>query len=133
MMIGLTRGTRKAHIVRAVLEYIAFRTREILELMEKETGITLNKLLVDGGVTRNNFLMEMQANILNIPVDRSLIKETTALGAAMLAGICTDLWDRESLKNKRISEVVFEPSGDRMEEEFKRWKEALKRSMNWAN
>jgi glycerol kinase len=133
MMIGLTRGTSKAHIVRAVLEYIAFRTREILELMEEETGIRLNKLLVDGGVTRNNFLMEMQANILNIPVDRSLIKETTALGAAMLAGICTDLWDQESLKNKRISEVVFEPSGDRMEEEFKRWKEALKRSMNWAN
>jgi glycerol kinase len=133
MMIGLTRGTRKAHIVRAVLEYIAFRTREILELMEKETGITLNKLLVDGGVTRNNFLMEMQANILNIPVDRSLIKETTALGAAMLAGICTDLWDQDSLKNKRISEVVFEPSGDTMEAEYKRWKEALKRSMNWAN
>ncbi|PNQ05867.1 carbohydrate kinase [Mesotoga sp. SC_NapDC3] len=133
MMIGLTRGTRKAHIVRAVLEYIAFRTREILELMEKETGITLNKLLVDGGVTRNNFLMEMQANVLNIPVDRSLIKETTALGAAMLAGICTDLWDQDSLKNKRISEVVFEPSGDRMEAEYKRWKEALKRSMNWAN
>ncbi|RLL87608.1 glycerol kinase GlpK [Mesotoga sp. BH458_6_3_2_1] len=133
MMIGLTRGTSKAHIVRAVLEYIAFRTREILELMEKETGIKLNKLLVDGGVTRNNFLMEMQANILNIPVDRSLIKETTALGAAMLAGISTDLWDQESLKNKRISEVVFEPSGNRMEEEFKRWKEALKRSMNWAN
>ncbi|RAM61138.1 carbohydrate kinase, partial [Mesotoga sp. SC_3PWM13N19] len=126
MMIGLTRGTRKAHIVRAVLEYIAFRTREILELMEKETGITLNKLLVDGGVTRNNFLMEMQANVLNIPVDRSLIKETTALGAAMLAGICTDLWDQDSLKNKRISEVVFEPSGDRMEAEYKRWKEALK-------
>ncbi|HNU23411.1 MAG TPA: glycerol kinase GlpK [Mesotoga sp.] len=133
MMIGLTRGTRKAHIVRAVLEYIAFRTREILELMEKETGITLNKLLVDGGVTRNNFLMEMQANVLNIPVDRSLIKETTALGAAMLAGICTDLWDQDSLKNKRISEVVFEPSGDTMEAEYKRWKEALKRSMNWAN
>jgi len=133
MMIGLTRGTRKAHIVRAVLEYIAFRTREILELMEKETGITLNKLLVDGGVTRNNFLMEMQANVLNIPVDRSLIKETTALGAAMLAGICTDLWDQDSLKNKRISEVIFEPSGDRMEAEYKRWKEALKRSMNWAN
>lgn len=133
MMIGLTRGTRKAHIVRAVLEYIAFRTREILDLMEEETGIRLNKLLVDGGVTRNNFLMEMQANVLNIPVDRSLIKETTALGAAMLAGICTGLWDLESLKNKRISEVVFEPSGDRMEEEFRRWKEALKRSMNWAN
>lgn len=130
-LIGLTRGTRKGHIVRAVLEYIAFRTREILELMEEDTGIKLKKLRVDGGVTRNNFLMEMQANILNIPVDRSLIKETTALGAAMLAGICTGLWDIEVLKNKRISEVEFEPSGERMEAEFSKWKEALKRSMNW--
>jgi len=131
-LIGLTRGTKKGHIVRAVLEYIAFRTREILELMEEETGIKLKKLLVDGGVTRNNFLMEMQANVLGIPVDRSLIKETTALGAAMLSGLCTGLWDIEVLKNRRISEVEFEPGGNRMEEEFSKWKEALRRSMNWA-
>jgi glycerol kinase len=130
-LIGLTRGTKKGHIVRAVLEYITFRTREILELMEEETGIKLKKLLVDGGVTRNNFLMEMQANVLGIPVDRSLIKETTALGAAMLSGLCTGLWDMEVLKNRRISEVEFEPSGNRMEEEFSKWKEALRRSMNW--
>lgn len=130
-LIGLTRGTKNGHIVRAVLEYITFRTREILELMEEETGIKLKKLLVDGGVTRNNFLMEMQANVLGIPVDRSLIKETTALGAAMLSGLCTGLWDMEVLKNRRISEVEFEPSGNRMEEEFSKWKEALRRSMNW--
>ncbi|HON28443.1 MAG: glycerol kinase GlpK [Mesotoga sp.] len=130
-LIGLTRGTKKGHIARAVLEYITFRTREILELMEEETGIKLKKLLVDGGVTRNNFLMEMQANVLGIPVDRSLIKETTALGAAMLSGLCTGLWDMEVLKNRRISEVEFEPSGNRMEEEFSKWKEALRRSMNW--
>lgn len=130
-LIGLTRGTKKGHIVRAVLEYITFRTREILELMEEETGIKLKNLLVDGGVTRNNFLMEMQANVLGIPVDRSLIKETTALGAAMLSGLCTGLWDMEVLKNRRISEVEFEPSGNRMEEEFSKWKEALRRSMNW--
>ncbi|MFZ2829030.1 MAG: glycerol kinase GlpK [Mesotoga infera] len=130
-LIGLTRGTKKGHIVRAVLEYITFRTREILELMEEETGIKLKKLLVDGGVTRNNFLMEMQANVLGIPVDRSLIKETTALGAAMLSGLCTGLWDMEVLKNRRISEVEFEPSGNKMEEEFSKWKEALRRSMNW--
>lgn len=131
-LIGITRGTKKGHIVRAVLEYIAFRTREVLELMEKESGLKLKKLLVDGGVTRNNFLMEMQANILNIPIDRSLIKETTALGAAMLSGLCAGLWNRESLKNKRLSEVEFEPSGNTMEAEFSIWKEALKRSMNWA-
>ncbi len=131
-LIGLTRGTKKGHIIRAVLEYMAFRTREILELMEEETGIKLKKLLVDGGVTRNNFLMEMQANVLGIPVDRSLIKETTALGAAMFSGLCTGLWDIEVLKNRRISEVEFEPNGNRMEEEFSKWKEVLRRSMNWA-
>jgi glycerol kinase len=70
--------------------------------------------------------------VLGIPVDRSLIKETTALGAAMLSGLCTGLWDIEVLKNRRISEVEFEPGGNRMEEEFSKWKEALRRSMNWA-
>ncbi|AKI97336.1 glycerol kinase GlpK [Kosmotoga pacifica] len=131
LLIGLTRGTTKAHIVRAVLEYVAFRTREIVELMEKETGIPIKRLLVDGGMTRNNLLMDLQARVLGIPVDRSMIKETTALGAAMLAGLSVGLWDRELLKDKRKSEVVFTPRGREMEEEYLRWKEAIKRSMNW--
>jgi len=131
LFIGLTRGTTKAHIVRAILEYVAFRTRDIMELMEKETGIKIKRLLVDGGMTRNNFLMDLQSRVLGIPVDRSMIKETTALGAAMLAGMAVGLWDKTLLKNKRKTEVVFTPKGREMEEEYHRWKEAIKRSMNW--
>lgn len=132
LIIGLTRGATRAHIVRAVLEYIAFRTKEILEIMERDTGIKVNRLLVDGGVTRNNFLMELQSKVLGVTVDRPIVKETTALGAAMLAGLAVGLWDKETLAGIRKSEVVFTPTRKELEDEYKKWKEAIKRSMNWA-
>ena len=132
LLIGFTRGTTKAHVVRAVLDYIAFRTRELVELMIEDTGIGIKKLLVDGGVTRNNFLMQLQSDVLGAEVDRSAIRETTALGAAMLAGLGLGLWSMDELKGKRRSQKRFSPGPKRRDSEYYRWKEALKRSMNWV-
>lgn len=133
LFIGMSRGTTRAHMVRAVLECIAFSTRELIESMEKETGIKVKKLMVDGGVTRNNFLMQLQAKILGVSVDRAIVKETTALGAAMFAGIATGLWEADSLKTIRKSELAFMPNGHELEDEYGKWKDAVERSMNWEN
>ncbi len=132
LLIGITRGTTRAHIVRAVLDYIVFRTRELVELMIRDTGIEVKRLLVDGGVTKNNFLMQLQADVLGVDVDRSTIRETTALGAAMLAGLGLGLWSIDELRGKRRSQRMFSPGAKRWDSEYRRWKEALRRSMNWV-
>ncbi|TYB83830.1 MAG: glycerol kinase GlpK [Kosmotoga sp.] len=131
LLIGLTRGVKKAHIVRAILEYVAFRTKEIVELMEEESGLETKKMLVDGGMTKNNFLMEMQSKVMGVSLDRAVTRETTALGAALLAGLAVGIWDKKKLKEKRRSEVVFSPNGKEMEEEYRKWKVAMKRCMKW--
>jgi glycerol kinase len=133
LLIGITRGTTKAHIVRAVLESIAYQTRDVLEVMSKEAGINMGTLRVDGGASNNNFLMQFQADILGVPVERPEVTETTALGAAYLAGLAVGLWkSKEEIAwnlNKR-----FEPqlSKDERERLYSRWKEAVKRSMRWS-
>ncbi|WP_413398995.1 glycerol kinase GlpK [Pyrococcus kukulkanii] len=133
LIIGITRGTGREHLARATLEAIAYLTRDVIEEMEKLVGI--KELRVDGGATANDFLMQFQADILNRRVVRPVVKETTALGAAYLAGLAVDYW--ESLDEIRAlwkAERVFEPEMDEETRErlYKGWKEAVRRVMEWA-
>jgi glycerol kinase len=136
VIAGLTRYITKAHLARAVLEATAYQTREILEAMEKDAGIKLNSLKVDGGMVNNQLLMAFQADILNVPVIRPTITETTALGAAYAAGLAVGVWKsldelREYWKeDQRWNPVMAE--GDR-ERYFRGWKKAVKRSMDWVD
>ena len=109
-MVGLTRGAKAEHIVRAALEAIAYETRDVLEAMEEDSGIKLKKLKVDGGAVVNNFLMQFQSDILNVDVERPEITETTALGVAYLAGLAVGFWaDKEDIKKNWIIDRTFEP------------------------
>lgn len=109
MITGLTRGSGKAHLARAALESIAYQSADLLRLMEREAGVDLSELRVDGGATRNGFLMQFQADLLGVPVTRSRIQETTALGAAYLAGLAAGFWrDVEELRGLWASDMRFE-------------------------
>ncbi|WP_297501794.1 glycerol kinase GlpK [Thermococcus sp.] len=133
LIIGITRGTGREHLARATLEAIAYLTRDVIEEMERLVGI--KELRVDGGATANDFLMGFQANILNRRVVRPVVKETTALGAAYLAGLAVDYWnDIEEIKKLWKAEKVFEPKMDEETREklYRGWKEAVKRAMGWA-
>lgn len=133
-IFGITRGTRRSHIARAALESLAFQTRDILEIMNKEAGSRLECLRVDGGASANNFLMQFQADILGIPVERPEVLQTTALGAAELAGLGADFWsDSADLNGLRKIERVFVPemSPTSTNKLYKRWKEAVNRSRHW--
>jgi glycerol kinase len=131
---GLTRGTTAGHIARAALEGIAFQVADVLDVMKEDSGITLNELRVDGGASCNNPLMQFQADILRVPVVRPKIVETTALGAAYLAGLATGFWqgDADVHKSWQIDRV-FEPTvgADEAAHRRSRWSEALKRSREW--
>lgn len=133
-IVGLTRGSNKNHIIRAALESIAYQTRDVLEAMEEDSGIDLQELNVDGGAVENNFLMQFQADILGSPVHRPNITETTALGAAYLAGLAVGFWsNKDEITKKWTVDKIFEPQ---MEEEtkeslYKGWKKAVTRSLKW--
>uniref|UniRef100_A0A7C3RW32 Glycerol kinase n=1 Tax=Dictyoglomus thermophilum TaxID=14 RepID=A0A7C3RW32_DICTH len=134
LIIGITRGTQKGHIIRAALEAIAYQTQDVLELMSEETGIKIRELRVDGGASANNFLMQFQSDISNIRVIRPLITETTSLGAAFLAGLGVGLWkSTDELKHLWREEKIFEPclSEEKRGELLKKWKEAVRRAKNW--
>ena len=133
-ILGLTRGTTRNHIIRATLESIAYQTRDVLELMRNECGIDLCELRVDGGACANNFLMQFQADILGIPVERPEIIETTALGAAYLAGLAVGFWkDQSMVAERRQVNRRFIPSmnEDKRKELYDNWKKAVKRAMHW--
>lgn len=133
-MVGLTRGAKAEHIVRAALEAIAYETRDVLEAMEEDSGIKLKKLKVDGGAVVNNFLMQFQSDILNVDVERPEITETTALGVAYLAGLAVGFWaDKEDIKKNWIIDRTFEPfmEVDKREALYKGWKKAIKRALSW--
>ncbi|MGV3243849.1 glycerol kinase GlpK [Staphylococcus sp. 11261D007BR] len=127
-IFGITRGTEKEHFIRATLESLCYQTRDVLEAMEQDSGIEVNNLRVDGGAVKNNFIMQFQADLVNISVDRPEINETTALGAAYLAGIATGFWkDKSDIKNNWKLEKSFEPE---MPEEvrtkyYNGWKKAV--------
>jgi glycerol kinase len=135
-ILGITRGTTKAHIVRATLDSMAYQTRDVLSAMEADSGIKLAELKVDGGAVENNMLMQFQADILGVPVDRPQVIETTALGAAYLAGLATGVWSsREELKQSWKLDNRFEPAmaKDEADQLYKGWCKAVKHSMHWLD
>ena len=135
-IVGLTRGTTAAHIARAALEGIAFQVGDILSAMEADSGIQLAELRVDGGASRNNLLMQFQANLLGVPVVRAKNTETTAMGAAYLAGLAVDLYrSKDELASQWASDRIFEPAiGDDERLDLRsRWHKALERSRAWAS
>ena len=134
LLIGLTRGTNKNHIVRAVLESMAYQTMDVIDCMQQESGVKLNTLRVDGGASANNFLMQFQSDMLDCEVVRPAIQETTALGAAFLAGLAVGFWkDTKELKRVIQQDRIFSPK-DYFDREYrkKRWHDAIERSMNWS-
>jgi glycerol kinase len=134
-IVGLTRGTTRAHIARAALESIAFQSAELLEAMQKDSEQSLMELRVDGGAAANDLLMQFQADLLGVPVVRPKVLETTALGAAYLAGLTVDLWkSRDELATHWKVDKRFEPGMPRSEADSRinRWREAVARARNWA-
>lgn len=134
-LIGLTRGSGRGHIARAALESIAFQSADVLTAMQDDAGRPITELRVDGGASRNNTLMQWQADILNVPVTRPKITETTALGAAYLAGLGASIWSsQDELANLNRIERRFEPADDRrwVDERLGLWQRAIKRSLHWA-
>jgi glycerol kinase len=134
IIVGLTRGTERAHLVRAALEAIAYQTHDLVRAMEADSKEKLSQLRVDGGAARNDFLCQFQADILGIPVLRPEVLETTALGAAFAAGVTAGLWEPSQVSELVCLERRFEP---RMpEEEIKRflagWRAAVDRATGWA-
>ncbi|MGE1062482.1 glycerol kinase GlpK [Megasphaera paucivorans] len=134
MIIGITRGTKKSHIVRATLDSMAYQTKDVLGAMEADSGIKLAALKVDGGAVANNMLMQFQADILGVPVDRPQVIETTALGAAYLAGLAVGVWQsKDELKKSWKLQNRFEPQMDSQKaaDYYKGWRKAVKHAMNW--
>lgn len=134
-IVGLTRGVNKYHIIRATLESLAYQVNDVIAAMEADSGITLSALKVDGGACANNFLMQFQSDIINAPVNRPVCVETTAMGAAYLAGLAVGYWQNkeEVIKNWQIDKV-FKPE---MEEDIRKksiagWNKAVKCSYGWA-
>jgi glycerol kinase len=134
-IVGITRGTSRAHLARATLEAIAFQSAELIEAMAADSGIALTELRVDGGATASNLLMQMQADLLGVPVVRPKVTETTALGAAYLAGLATGFWkDEAQIAALWSRDRAFEPtlSPDASRERLHDWKRAVERSRDWA-
>jgi glycerol kinase len=134
LLIGLGRGTKPGHIARAALESIAFQVADVLEAVQSESGVPLAALRVEGGAAVNNLLMQFQANLLGVPVVRPLVTETTALGAAYLAGLATGFWDGpDAVRAKRQNDVRFEPRLDVSDSQQRRalWHRAVERAKHW--
>ncbi|WP_132026677.1 glycerol kinase GlpK [Keratinibaculum paraultunense] len=133
-IVGLTRGANRNHIIRAALESIAYQTRDVLEAMQEDSGIQLQELRVDGGAVENNFLMQFQSDILGVPVHRPKTIETTALGAAYLAGLAVDFWhDKDEIAKRWSVDRIFKSEMEEIEKEklYNGWKRAVERSRNW--
>ena len=134
-MFGLTRGATGGHIARAALESIAYQSADVLAAMERDAGITLPELRVDGGATASDLLMQFQADLLGVPVVRPQVQETTALGAAYLAGLAVGFWkSADEVKNNWRIDKRFEPSMSRDHAGRLRadWEKAVERSKSWA-
>jgi glycerol kinase len=130
----MTRYVNKGHIARAALEATAYQTREVLDAMEKDSGVKLTSLKVDGGMVYNDTLMQFQADILGVPVIRPVVAETTALGAAYAAGLATGFWDNlEDLRRNWAMDKTWQPRMDaaRREELYRNWKRAVERTFDW--
>lgn len=135
LMVGISRGTTTAHIARAALEGIAYQTMDVLEVMQKDTGLQVKELRVDGGASANNLLMQFQSDILQTNVARPKVIETTAMGAAYLAGLATGFWDDlEEIKKQWQLDKQFNPeqSPDQIRERKEKWADAVKRAKAWT-
>ncbi|MBE3561651.1 MAG: glycerol kinase GlpK [Ktedonobacteraceae bacterium] len=135
LIIGLTRGSTVGHIARATLESMCYQTRDVLECMRSDSGVDLKTLRVDGGAVANNLLMQFQADILGVAVQRPKVAETTALGAAYLAGLAVGFWSStEEVAEHWVIDRTFEPrmSAEQRDELHAGWKRAVERSLNWA-
>ena len=132
-IFGLTRGTGKAHLARATLEALAYQTRDVIEVMSSESGIELDSLKVDGGAAANNLLMQFQSDILNVAVSRPQVLETTALGAAYLAGLPSGFYSRGNLSASWQLNQRFEPqmNPEECERKYRGWQRAVERSKGW--
>ena len=134
-IVGLTRGVNKYHIIRATLESIAYQAHDVIKAMEADAGIRLNGLKVDGGASANDFLMQTQADMIQAPVKRPSCVETTAMGAAYLAGLAVGYWrDQEEVRANWSIDRTFEPeiTVEEQEKRMKGWKKAVRYSFNWA-
>jgi glycerol kinase len=134
-IIGITRGTTKAHMARAALESMCYQTRDAVEAMAADSGIEIPTFKADGGAAANRWMMQFQADILGVPVEVPETLETTALGAAYLAGLATGFWqDKEELKNRWRLRRRYEPQMGEEERErlYSRWQQAVERSKNWS-
>jgi glycerol kinase len=134
VLVGLTRGTTREHVIRATLESIAYQTRDVVECVRADSGIALDALRVDGGATANDFLMQFQADLLGVAVERPPVLEVTALGAALLAGRATGFWSDPASVSGSGAVRRFEPrlDADRREALYAGWKRAVERSRNWT-
>jgi len=133
-IMGITRGTTGAHFARAALESIAYQVADVLDVMQDDSGVHIKELRVDGGASANNLLMQFQADLLGVPVVRPKVTETTALGAAYLAGLAVGYWKNEQdVSTKWAIDKTFEPrmKADEVKHRRGRWSEALKRSLDW--
>jgi glycerol kinase len=134
-IVGLTRGTTREHLIRATLESIAYQTRDVAKCLEVDSGLALDALRVDGGASENDFLMQFQADILGIPVQRPAVLEVTAMGAAAFAGLAVGFWrDTAEIEAGDAGRTVFDPclTEDHREALYAGWKRAVERSRNWA-
>ncbi|HLV36023.1 MAG TPA: glycerol kinase GlpK [Spirillospora sp.] len=135
-IVGLTRGSGRAHLVRATLESIAYQTRDVVDAMKADSGIDLQTLRVDGGAVANDFLMQFQADMLGVPVQRPAVTETTALGAAYLAGLASGFWSsQEEIAQQWQVERTFEPrmTADQRDSLYAGWQRAVERAKGWES
>jgi glycerol kinase len=135
-IVGLTRYVNRGHLARAVLEATAFQTREVLDAMNSDSGTDLSALKVDGGMVRNDMLMQFQADILGVPVIRPTVNETTALGAAYAAGLAVGVWsDEKEIRNNWSADRRWDPQMDplRREQLYAQWRKAVTRTLDWVD
>ena len=134
-IVGITRGTKREHIIRAAQESIAYQVADLVSAMEADTGLPLNSLKADGGASRDQFLMQFQADVIDREVRRPAVRETTALGAADLAGLAVGMWrDQEELRQLWRRGASFQPdmAADRRDRLMADWHRAVDRSRDWA-
>ena len=134
-IFGLTRDTEKKHLIKATLDSLAYQTKDVLNVMQKDSETALTSLKVDGGACANDVLMQFQSDILNVNVERPEIIETTVMGAAYLAGICVGLWKQEDIVERRKVNVVFSPNitEEKREKLYKKWLKAVERTKDWID
>jgi glycerol kinase len=136
IILGITRATTKNHIIRATLESMAYQTGDVIDLIERSTGIKITSLKVDGGASANKLLLEFQSDILGVTIERPECVETTALGVAYMCGVTLGIYSSlEEIKENRCTEFLIEPKKDKSwrEEHVKKWRRAVERSLNWAD